>query len=515
MKHRFLRICSGFAAVAAVSSCTFAQPFLLIASADGKTVYDTTLRVRWLANANLAGTDEGRAIASLMGVNGIKHGGSMTYDATALWVNALRNYPNQGRIGYLGHNDWTLPGTPTGGATDSGCTSHGGAGSGFGYGCVGSDMGSLYNISLHSLLNLHWPNSAVPQPDNQVGPFRNFRAYLYWSGDLDRTFSFNTGWAGSNTDVHYMYVLPLVDRKVEWERPHSDPTETPVAVNYVGAGIGTLQVSMDGRFVWDPDAPYTDLTGVHHGVTWLADAALSKSEAFGAQCTDFHPTQDLHSNFPPGIPCISPDGAMANETAQLWIKGMQTHHGVGWLGQPDWMLPQDLGGCDQTHSCFDITAGELYLRQLGLQFGNPVVEPPPVPVGPFNYMQPYLYWSCSASTTIARACDPAVDPVANQSWSFSFGNGMQDTDLKGNSLYVMVYFSQTPAEALAEAIRDDLAGNPHLNEFLAEANVIARSPNAMAKSAQVAVFINHVTMQLGDALTPAQAQELIELAMVN
>ena len=55
----------------------------LIPGADGSTVYDTTLRVIWLANANLAGSANG---AGTFGVSGIETSGAMTY-ATALdWV---------------------------------------------------------------------------------------------------------------------------------------------------------------------------------------------------------------------------------------------------------------------------------------------------------------------------------------------------------------------------------------------------------------------------------------------
>ncbi len=83
----------------------------LIPMPDGLTVYDTFLKVRWLADANLPGTPEGR-----FGVANITPNGSMDYPTALEWLAALNGL--NGGLGYLGHNDWTLPTTPTYPATD-------------------------------------------------------------------------------------------------------------------------------------------------------------------------------------------------------------------------------------------------------------------------------------------------------------------------------------------------------------------------------------------------------------
>src|ERR1051326_1588226 len=54
--------------------------------------------------------------------------------------------------------------------------------------------------------------------------------------------------------------------------------------------------------------------------------------------------------FPPGIPCIAPDGSMSNADDNLsvvanWINGVNAYQGTGWLGRQDWQLPPDTDRC--------------------------------------------------------------------------------------------------------------------------------------------------------------------------
>jgi hypothetical protein len=271
-------------------------------------------------------------------------------------------------------------------------------------------MGSLFYTSL----GLQFPNTAVPIPNSADGPFNDFQPYLYWSDTASanatqgyHTFSFNTGWAGSNIDKHYMYALPMIKGKL----PGAPPS------------TGTaLQPSADGQTIYDPTAD----------VTWLANANLAKTQQFGVQCTNHD-----------GTLCIDIDGSMSHTTAENWISAMNA---AGYLGQRNWQLPpipdsdatcmpQSSGGFD----CVGNPMGSLFYRQLKLNQGMPAVPTPSVKVGPFSNLQPYLYWSCTASTASSVLCSSAV-PAPNFEWSFSFGNGFQGTDLMVNDLYVMVYF---------------------------------------------------------------------------
>ena len=490
--------------------CAFAlaAPAQLIPSADGKTVYDAHLHARWLANANLAGTPAGTSIASQAGISTISPGGAMNYSTAIAWLTALNTQTFGQGVGYLGHTTWTLPTSPTDvtNPQDANCTSSGPGGDRFGYGCTVADMAGLYNLK--QSLGLKWPNTAVPILHSAAGPFRNLQPYLYWTktaaGDLTgfHTFSFNTGWTGANTNNHYMYVLPMIKGKVTSEYNGT------VLVSYVSAGVGALQVSTDGQLVYDP-APVN--------VTFLADASLARSQSFGAQCTSFVPPEQA-TVFPPGIPCIAPDGSMANNTAgdtsnaNSWINGMNAYNGTGWLGRQDWQLPPDDGGCGN-FGCADSPMGDLYYNQLVPAIGTPVVQTPNINVGPFNHVQPYLYWSCGEPVT-SPPCQTIPPRVPTQEWSFSFGNGFQGTDLQINSMYVMVYFQQTPSQALIEAIEKDLSTNRVLNAILEQANDIIAAPNARAKFGALVLFAIEIEALRGRGLNAAQAEELIELALI-
>ncbi len=405
----------------------------LIPSADGQTVFDTVLKVNWLVNANLPGTMGGQ-----FGVSNINPSGSMGYKTAVAWVAALNAF--NGGAGYLGQNTWTLPTSPTYPALDTTCSSFNRSGGGsFGSGCMHSAMGSLFYQSLGFL----YPNTAVSIPSNTVGPFSNFQPYLYWSvtpvpnitNGYD-SFSFNTGWQGSNVDSHYMYVLPMIPGKI--------------AGTYTSTGYGTLQVSADGQTVYDPGA----------NVTWLANANLPVSQQFGAQCVN-----------PNGTQCINPDGSMTHTVALNWITGMNTYNnGAGWLNQTNWQLPPTIAS-DQTCSnkvnffgfdCSGSPMGELFYNQLGLSAGTPVIAAPKTSVGPFQNIQPYLYWSCGVPGN-QTPCQPNGQPPApGFGWSFSFGNGFQGTDVVDNDLYVMVYYPETPAQAVFEVTAIQRPSNEHI-----------------------------------------------------
>ncbi len=481
----------------------------LIPSADGQTVYDTTLQVRWLADANLAAkAAKGFGVA-------VDPNGSMNYNTALQWLDALNGV--NGGAPYLGHSDWTLPTSPTAPSTDPTCSATGPNNNSFGYGCRNSALGSLFHLSL----GLQYPNTAVPIPEAQVGafvtqrsnsqpsnsrlsntqlsrsirfPFRNFQPYLYWSDTLSgmdangySTFSFNTGWRGSNVDGHYMYVLPMI------------PGMLPGA--YHPTPFNHLQVSEDGQTVYDPDAVYDSLSGAK-GVTWLADADLAKIEQFGAQCVN----KD-------GTLCINSDGSMSHTTALNWVSGMNAYDGGrGWLGQTNWQLPPaDVNEpCGVSNStCTGNPMGELFYDQLGLSVGTAVVAAREGDVGPFHDVQPYLYWSCGAQGS-DRTCEEPAAPGFE--WSFSFGNGFQGTDVVGNHLYVMVYYPQAPAAALAAAVTAARGTDPELDVFLLEAASTSSAANAQEKAGLLGAFVDHVNAQRGEALTAAQANELIALA---
>jgi hypothetical protein len=371
----------------------------LISRDGGLTVYDWAQNVTWLANADFAAT-------LTFGLPGINPSGSMDYATAVQWVDSLNAM--DGGKGYLGHHNWTLPTTPP---YDSTCSSyHTGS---FGFGCRHSALGSLYYTSLH----LSEPNTAVRIPNAPAGPFSNFQPYLYWSATQDtsnpsvtngyQSFSFNTGFQGSNVDPNHLYVLPMINHKLRNAPP--------------ATGRG-LQVNPDGRTVYDPVAD----------VTWLADANLAATQQFG-------------------VAGIDSDGSMTHDAAEQWIQALNVaHHGEGYLMHKDWQLPPTTA-LDTTCSlkqtfgfgCLASPMGELFYSQLGHGPGQPIVPTPDTVVGPFRDVQPYLYWACSGASPAGPCTSPSL--VSGFAYSFSFGDGFEGTDVVANELYVMVYYPDPAA----------------------------------------------------------------------
>jgi hypothetical protein len=345
-----------------------------------QTIPDAALGVTWLADANLPASQP-------FGVSGINPDGSMDFQAAVDWVHALD------KDDYLGHRNWMLPTTPV---SQPGCQSHNGHGA-FGFGCTVSPLPALYSTTFH----LAAPDTAVSVADGDVGPFHDFQPYLYWTSSVGskasagyRTFSFNTGWAGSNVPKHDMYALPLVP---------GNPFDISGSGNGLFPGDG-------GAVVYEPSA----------GVTWLADADLARTKTFG-------------------VSGIDSDGSMQEPTAASWIGAM---NGKTYLGRSDWQLPTDTSTCGGFGCRRDNPLGELFYDGLGHTQGEPVVTALGASPGGFVNIQPYLYWSCAGQTPKGPCTAPS--PVDGQGWSFSFGNGFLGTDLVQNDLYVMVYYP-TPA----------------------------------------------------------------------
>ena len=270
----------------------------LVLSSDGITVYDTINSVTWLANSNLPASNRFGLPVCTSSSNElcVNASGSMSYKAAAAWVQAM-NAAN-----YFGHSNWQIPNAPT---LDSTCPLIGGQGGSFAFGCSSSALGSLY----YNALGLKSPQTAVPIPNVAAGPFNHFQPYLYWSqttpsdGTGITTFSFNSGYQGSNVTFNYLYVLPIIPGKLPG---------TPAAT-----GTG-LQVNPGGQTVYDPVA----------NVTWLADANLAATNTFGiAACED--------QNTPKV--CIEADGAMNWNTATQFLANMNS--GSGFLGQTNWQRP--------------------------------------------------------------------------------------------------------------------------------------------------------------------------------
>jgi hypothetical protein len=354
----------------------------------GQSVHDNDLHVTWLADADLP--------AKLKYNLPINVDGSMDYATAQAWITALNTHH------YLGHNTWTLPSTQR---NDPACNTRGPQNNRFGYGCRNTDMGSLfYNADA---LHLTQFETAVPMPPSTFKAFMNLQPYLYWTGTPATpgqpqksgmvTFSFATGWTGSNVSQHVMYVLPMLPGN-----PFGAPSPRDKS----------LQVTAGGQAVYDPA---TD-------ITWLADANFAAERVVTASGVDA-------------------DGSMPASAVTGFLYAMNHYQGAGYLGKNGWRLPDAAvpgGSPCGNFGCSASPLGELFYQQFKLSKGETAVTTPDVAVGPFHDIQPYLYWSCEGDPG-QTACNGGA-PAPNFSWSFSFGNGFEGTDLVQNYLFVTAYY---------------------------------------------------------------------------
>ena len=160
-------------AVATFSLVTAAQASLLgrnvnggaVADGDPSTVflYDTTLNITWLADANLAATEK-------FGVRFIDLTGYTGAVAALNWIGAMNV------ADYLGFNNWRLPTTLQ---PDPSCGTQDSLGS-RGLNCSGSEMGHLFYNELGGMAN----QDIATTHNTNYSLFKNFQShgFVYWSG---------------------------------------------------------------------------------------------------------------------------------------------------------------------------------------------------------------------------------------------------------------------------------------------------------------------------------------------
>lgn len=123
----------------------------------GQAVYDTDLKITWMADANLAATNT-------FGMTSVPS--YMTWYDANRWIGAMN------AAKYLGFDDWRLPQVQPGG---SGCERSGFSGEG--YNCTGSEFGHLFYNELGGIAGQYI--GAVH--NTNLGLFKNIQ-FHYWSG---------------------------------------------------------------------------------------------------------------------------------------------------------------------------------------------------------------------------------------------------------------------------------------------------------------------------------------------
>lgn len=175
----------------------------------------------------------------------------------------------------------------------------------------------------------------------------------------------------------------------------------------------SLVFALGGQVVNDTD----------RNITWLANANLADTEAFG-------------------VSGINANGTMNWNTAGLWIAAMNT---ANYLGYNDWRLPTvtvtgtpscifTFSGTDCGYNV-DTTIGEiahLFYDELGNKAYYNTSGSWPQPgwgltnTGPFSNLQSTNYWS-----------GPEYAPNTDFAWYFSMANGVQHVTNNYHNLTVL------------------------------------------------------------------------------
>jgi len=236
----FVAACAG---LLITGDSEFAEAALLSRDLNGTpVVYDTDLGITWMANANLAVSNQFGVTSGIILTGSAA--GQMTWNTAQSWIAGM-NAAN-----YLGYNDWRLPITLPG---DINCSSS--QTNSIGYGCTGSEMGHLFYSELGGTAG----NNITTSGDPDLAKFQNIWPSYYWSTDYTPTsasgdayaFNFNAGdqvasgktatnnvWAVRTGDV--LVPLPATvwlfgtglfgmlgwARRARWQRKISDRSRT-------------------------------------------------------------------------------------------------------------------------------------------------------------------------------------------------------------------------------------------------------------------------------------------------
>jgi hypothetical protein len=169
----------------------------------------------------------------------------------------------------------------------------------------------------------------------------------------------------------------------------------------------------------------------NQNVNWLADGDLAASETFG-------------------IAGINQSGSMTYQTALLWVAAMNAADGgVGYLGHDDWQLPTTppndttcpfigASGNSIGYGCIGSALGSLYTQGLALSWPNPATQVAANDAGPFQNLQPGVYWS-------------SMDGGVNGLLTFSFSNGQSGANIAANFMYVLPMIPHAAGTAPTDA----------------------------------------------------------------
>jgi hypothetical protein len=188
-------------ATATAQAALLGRAALTPGGTDYQAYYDDVLNITWMADANLAATED-------FGVADIDPGnntpGGATWFVGQQWIAAMN--ASNGGTGYLGADDWRLPNTPQ---PDSSCGTQyqppGFPSQGYGFGCTGSEFGHLSNVD--------GIFTASPTPFSNVGV--NYWSATEYEPDTNFAWVANTSNGGQafpfDKDAGGLYLWPVLN----------------------------------------------------------------------------------------------------------------------------------------------------------------------------------------------------------------------------------------------------------------------------------------------------------------
>ena len=201
----------------------------LFSRAGGAAYYDDLLNITWLADANYAMNNYQPQVPP----HGF--GGAMTYQADPTRYTAegfIGWLDDQG--GHLGAIGWRLP---TATVPDPTCGDS--ASDAWGYGCTGSEMGSLFYTTLGN----------VQGPVTNPGPFTNIQSGLYWTStpyqlDPNNTTLYGFHWGNGSQG---QFGGPGFGAQFAWAVLDGDIATIPEPSTALLLGLGLTGLSRAGR----------------------------------------------------------------------------------------------------------------------------------------------------------------------------------------------------------------------------------------------------------------------------
>lgn len=217
--------------------------------ASGQAYYDDVLNITWVADANLAATNNFGVKGSIGNTGWITSDGRMYRPTADAWIAAMNT------ANYLGLNTWRLPNTVDTGL--SGCDyAYSGADCGYNVDPLTGEMAHLYYSTLGNIggfntngviqpcFDLSSGQDTLPGYPNlcatNTGPFSNLNAMPYWSGttyapDPGGSWSFRFSGGLQSHDGNSTILRT-------WAVANGDPLATPIpaAAWMFGGALGVL-----------------------------------------------------------------------------------------------------------------------------------------------------------------------------------------------------------------------------------------------------------------------------------